>query len=192
MNNINSVEVKPVGVSSVEVNPVEVKTVKIEPVEVNPVEVKTVKIEPVEVNPVEVNPVEVNPVIPAIIGNVKVFEPQSSHETIRLEITNGGLEEIFVPKRQTHKISVVRGQVVLVVLPNNTPQEIPLDETSNKVVLIPPNVPYGFTNLHLEPCTVINAVLHLNPEHKLDHYSVEEPLVYESVNFEAYLQVKPK
>ena len=115
------------------------------------------------------------------VGSVRVFVSQSSHESVRMEVNHGVLDEIFVPKRQTHQVFVARGRVILVVWENQKPKDIHLDETMNQVVIIPPNVRYGFVNTHQEPSVVINAVVHdQGSNYQLEHYSVD-PIVYESV-----------
>ncbi|MEO1396916.1 MAG: hypothetical protein AAFV90_28900 [Cyanobacteria bacterium J06634_5] len=115
-------------------------------------------------------------------GTVSVYVSQTSHETVQMEVTQGVLDEIFVPNKQTHQVFVVRGKVVLVVWENQQPRDIHLDEKSSKVVVIPPDVCYGFINLHVEPSLVVNAVLHdQGSEYQLEHHPVENPLAYDSV-----------
>ncbi|MEL7357836.1 MAG: hypothetical protein AAFN40_14860 [Cyanobacteria bacterium J06560_6] len=129
-----------------------------------------------------VKSVEIKTLEKTKIGTVSVYVSQASHETVQMEVTQGVLDEIFVPNKQTHQVCVVRGKVVLVVWENQQPRDIPLDEKSNKVVVIPSNVYYGFINLCIKPSLVVNAVLHeQGSEYQLEHHSVENPLAYSNV-----------
>lgn len=130
----------------------------------------------------QVKTVEVKTVAQVKFGTIGVFDSQASHETICVEVSRGVLDEIFVPKQQTHQVSVVRGKVVLVVWQGQKHQDIHLEETLNQVVIIPSDVRYGFINLHKEPSVVVNAVLHdKGSDYQFEHYPVNKSITYEGV-----------
>lgn len=80
------------------------------------------------------------------------YTPQSSHETMLVQIPAGTIDDLFVHRYQTDQILVVRGSFVLVVLSDRQYQYIPLSEHQPQVVTIPPGVPHGAINLSGEPC----------------------------------------
>ena len=129
-----------------------------------------------------VKSVKVKAVEKVKVGTVSVYVSQASHETVRMEVTQSVLDEMFVPTKQTHQVFVVRGKVVLVVWENSEHRDIDLDENSDEVVIIPPDVRYGFINMDPEPSVVINAVLHdQGSDYQLEHQPVEKQLLYENV-----------
>lgn len=89
----------------------------------------------------------------------KFYTPQSSDETMLVQVPAGTIEELFVHYFQTDQILVVRGSFVLVVLQNRQYEYIPLCDRQPVVVTIPRGVPHSAINLSSEPCFLINAVL---------------------------------
>ena len=92
-------------------------------------------------------------------GMAKFYTPQSSHETMLVQIAAGAIDDLFVHHFQTDQLLVVRGSFVLVVLSDRQYQYIPLSEYRPAVVTIHPNVPHAAINLSDQPCVMVNAVL---------------------------------
>ncbi|HEY9676334.1 MAG TPA: cupin domain-containing protein [Waterburya sp.] len=112
-------------------------------------------------------------------GMTEFYTPQSSHETILVQIPPGTLEDLFVHRFQTDQLLVVRGSFVLIVLQNRRYQYIPLTETQPMVVTIPPGVPHGAINLSAEPCVLVNAVLRHGEPHERDYRPMKPPFPYD-------------
>jgi len=99
-----------------------------------------------------INQVEVRPLESIQGGMAQFYTPQSSHETMLVQIPAATIDDLFVHRFQTDQILVVRGSFVLVVLQNRRYQYIPLSEEQPVVVKIPPFVPHGAINLSAEGC----------------------------------------
>lgn len=112
-------------------------------------------------------------------GMAEFYTPQSSHETILVQIPPGTVDELFVHRFQTDQLLVVRGQFVLVVLQNRHYQYIPLGEDQPQVVKIPRGVPHGAINLSDRPCVLVNAVLRHGPVHERDYQPLKRPFPYD-------------
>lgn len=112
-------------------------------------------------------------------GQLDFFTPQSSDETMLVNLPPDTIDELFVHRFQTDQLLVVRGQFVLVVLQNRRYDYIPLSANDPKVVTIPPGVPHGAINLHQEPCTLVNAVLRHGPAHARDYQPLKRPFPYD-------------
>jgi uncharacterized RmlC-like cupin family protein len=111
-------------------------------------------------------------------GMAQFYTPQSSHETMLVQIPAGAVDDLFVHRYQTDQILVVRGSFVLVVLSDRRYQYIPLSEHQPQVVMIPPGVPHGAINLSREPCFLVNAVLRHGAAHEKDYQPLKRPLPY--------------
>ncbi|GAP98310.1 hypothetical protein [Leptolyngbya sp. NIES-2104] len=61
-------------------------------------------------------------------GMAEFYTPQSSHETMLVNIPAGTIDDLFVHRTQTDQLLVVRGSFILVVLQNRKYQYIPLSE----------------------------------------------------------------
>jgi uncharacterized RmlC-like cupin family protein len=123
--------------------------------------------------------VTVSPLSSVKGGMTEFYTPQSSHETIMVQIPAGTIDDLFVHRTHTDQLLVVRGCVVLVTLQNRRYQYIPLSESNAAVVRIPPGVPHGAINPSAEPCVVINAVFRHKPAHKLDYRPLKLPFPYD-------------
>ena len=112
-------------------------------------------------------------------GMAEFFTPQTSHETILVQVAAGAMDDLFVHHFQTDQLLVVRGDFVLVVLSNRQYQYIPLSEYRPAVVTIPPNVPHAAINLSDRPCLVVNAVLRHGAPHPKDYQPRRHPFPYD-------------
>ncbi|WP_033365704.1 cupin domain-containing protein [Mastigocladopsis repens] len=112
-------------------------------------------------------------------GMSEFFTPQTSHETMLVQIPPNTVDDLFVHKSQTDQILVVKGRFVLVTLLNKQYQYIPLSEDHPVVVKIPPGVLHGVINLRSEPCVVVNAVLRHRPPQERDYVTCGRPFPYD-------------
>lgn len=112
-------------------------------------------------------------------GMSQFYTPQSSHETMLVQIPPGTLEDLFVHRFQTDQLLVVRGSFVLVILQNRHYQYIPLNEYQPTVVTIPPGVPHGAINLSAQACVLVNAVLRHGVAHERDYRPLKPPVPYD-------------
>jgi uncharacterized RmlC-like cupin family protein len=112
-------------------------------------------------------------------GMAEFFTPQSSNETILVQVAAGAMDDLFVHHFQTDQLLVVRGNFVLVVLSDRRYQYIPLSEDRPAVVTIPPNVPHAAINLMDTPCLVVNAVLRHGAPHPKDYQPRPNPFPYD-------------
>ncbi|WP_414753261.1 dTDP-4-dehydrorhamnose 3,5-epimerase [Anabaena sp. CCY 9910] len=112
-------------------------------------------------------------------GMVEFFTPQTSHETMLVQIAPNTIDDLFVHKSQTDQLLVVKGQVVLVTLINKQYKYIPLSENHPMVVTIPPGVLHGAINLSSQPCLLVNAVLRHRPPQERDYITCCRPFPYD-------------
>jgi dTDP-4-dehydrorhamnose 3,5-epimerase-like enzyme len=112
-------------------------------------------------------------------GMSEFYTPQSSHETIMVQIPAGTIDDLFVHRGQTDQLLVVRGSLVLVTLQNRRYQYVALSESRPAVVRIPPGVLHGAINPSVEPCVIINAVFRHKPAHELDYRPLKHPFPYD-------------
>lgn len=112
-------------------------------------------------------------------GMAKFYTPQSSHETMLVQVPAGARDDLFCHHFQTDQLLVVRGSFVLVVLQNRQYRYIPLSDRHPAVVKIPPGVPHGAINFSSEPCLVVNAVLRHGPVCERDYRPMKPPIPYD-------------
>jgi dTDP-4-dehydrorhamnose 3,5-epimerase-like enzyme len=112
-------------------------------------------------------------------GMAQFYTPQTSDETMLVQIPSGTIDELFVHRYQTDQLLVVRGSFVLVVLQNRQYEYIPLSENDPKVVKIPPGIPHGAINLSSSPCVLVNAVLRHGKPHAKDYRPMTPPFAYD-------------
>ncbi len=124
------------------------------------------------------NRIQVRPLESIRGGMAEFYTPQTSHETMLVNIPAGTVDELFVHHFQTDQILVVRGSFVLVGLLNRLYHYIGLSEDCPAVATIPPGVPHGAINLSSEPCVIVNAVLRNGPPHPKDYQPMKPPLPY--------------
>lgn len=112
-------------------------------------------------------------------GMIEFYTPQSSHETILVQVPPATIDDLFVHKTQTDQLLVVKGRFVLVTLINRQYCYTPLSDRQPVVVKIPPGVLHGAINLDSEPCVVVNAVLRHQPVQERDYIPQKRPFPYD-------------
>jgi len=112
-------------------------------------------------------------------GMAEFYTPQSSHETMLVNIPAQTIDDLFVHRTQTDQLLVVHGSFILVVLQNRKYQYIPLSEAQPQVVKIPSGVPHGAINLSDSPCLLVNAVLRHRAAIDRDYRPLRRPIPYD-------------
>jgi dTDP-4-dehydrorhamnose 3,5-epimerase-like enzyme len=123
--------------------------------------------------------IEIYPLASIKGGMAEFYTPQSSHETMLVQIPPKIIDDLFVHKSQTDQLLVVKGRFILVTLINRQYQYIPLSEHKPVVVKILPGVMHGAINLDPEPCVLVNAVLRHRPVHARDYIPQKRPFPYD-------------
>ncbi len=123
--------------------------------------------------------VEIRPLSSIKGGMAQFYTPQSSHETMLVQIPANTIDDLFVHKTQTDQILVVRGSFVIVTLINKKYEYIPLNEKYPAILTIPPGVLHGAINLNSEPCFIVNALLRHRPPTEKDYVTRGRPLPYD-------------
>jgi uncharacterized RmlC-like cupin family protein len=123
--------------------------------------------------------VEIHSLTSVKAGMIQFYTPQSSHETMLVQIPANTIDEMFVHKYQTDQLMVVRGNFILVILHNGKYQYIYLNDKDPKVVTIPPLVPHSAINTGNEPCTIVNAVIRHGQAHPSDYRPLKAPFPYD-------------
>ena len=123
--------------------------------------------------------IEIHPLASVKGGTIDFYTPQSSNETMLVQVPPNTADDLFVHKSQTDQLVVVKGRLVIVTLINRQYQYIPLSEDKPEVVKIPPGVMHGAINLDSEPCVLINAVLRHRPAHAKDYIPQKRPFPYD-------------
>ena len=122
--------------------------------------------------------VEIRTLTSAKSGMVEFYTPQSSHETMLVQVAAGVVDDIFVHHFQTDQLLVVRGSFVLVILQNRQYRYIPLSEHLPAVATIPAGVPHGAINFSDEPCVMVNAVLRHGIANERDYRPMKPRIPY--------------
>jgi oxalate decarboxylase/phosphoglucose isomerase-like protein (cupin superfamily) len=112
-------------------------------------------------------------------GMAEFFTPQTSHETMLVQIPAGAQDDLFVHRYQTDQLLVVRGSMVLVILQNRQYQYIALSEDQPTVVQIPPGVPHGAINPSRQDCVLVNAVLRHGQPYAKDYRPLRQHRPYD-------------
>ena len=112
-------------------------------------------------------------------GMTSFFTPQTSNETMLVQIPANTVEDLFVHKSQPDQLLVAKGRFVLVTLINKQYQYTPLSEEYPAVVTIPPGVLHGAINVSSEPCVVVNAVIRHREPQELDYVVRKKPFPYD-------------
>jgi dTDP-4-dehydrorhamnose 3,5-epimerase-like enzyme len=129
--------------------------------------------------------IEVYPLASIKGGMAQFYTPQSSHETMLVQIPANTIDDLFVHHFQTDQLLVVRGSFVLVVLQNRAYQYIHLSEDKPQVVRIPPGIPHGAINLSDRDCVLVNAVLRHGPAYEKDYRPLKRPFPYDLAQVQA-------
>jgi dTDP-4-dehydrorhamnose 3,5-epimerase-like enzyme len=111
-------------------------------------------------------------------GMMQFYTPQSSNETMLVQIPAKTIDDLFVHRNQTDQLFVVKGNFVLVTLENRQYRYIMLSDRVPQVVLIPPGVLHGAINLSTKPCLLVNAVLRHGPTNERDYIPRKRPFAY--------------
>lgn len=112
-------------------------------------------------------------------GTTRFYTPQSSDETMLVNISAGSVEDLFVHRYQTDQLLLVKGSMTLVILSNRQYEYIYLNENYPQVVTIPPGVPHSAINLSNENCLLVNAVIRHGPAHPKDYQPIKPPFPYD-------------
>ncbi len=112
-------------------------------------------------------------------GMAEFYTPQSSNETIVVKVPANVIDDLFVHKKQTDQLLVVRGSFVLVVLHNKQYQYIPLSEDVPQVAIIPKGILHGAINFENRDCLLVNAVLRNGKPSAKDYQPLPKPFPYD-------------
>lgn len=112
-------------------------------------------------------------------GMSQFYTPQTSHETMLVEIPAHSVDNLFVHHFQTDQLLVVRGSFVLVVLQDRQYRYIRLCDSYPQVVKIPPGIPHTAINPYSEKCVLVNAVLRHGEKHPKDYQPLPPPFPYD-------------
>ncbi len=134
-----------------------------------------------------VREIEICPLASVKGGMAEFYTPQSSHETMLVQIPSGTIDDLYVHKSQTDQLLVVKGSLVLVTLINRRYKYIPLSEHRPVVVKIPPGVLHGAINLEPAACVLVNAVLRHRPPQERDYIPQKRPFPYDIAVAQAVL-----
>lgn len=131
--------------------------------------------------------IEISPLASVKGGMIDFYTPQSSHETMLVQIPPETIDDLFVHKSQTDQILLVKGRFVLVTLIERQYHYTPLSEDRPVVVKIPPGVMHGAINVDPEPCVLVNAVLRHRPVQERDYIPWKPPFPYDIAAAKAVL-----
>lgn len=112
-------------------------------------------------------------------GMVQFFTPQTSNETVLVQIPANTIDDLFVHKTHTDQLLVVKGEFVIVILIDKKYQYIALTDKRPAVLIIPPGVLHGAINFSDEPAVVVNAVLRHHEPHPMDYVTRGKPFTYD-------------
>ena len=112
-------------------------------------------------------------------GGIHFFTPQSSNETVLVEIPPYTIDELFCHQFQTDQLFVVRGSVVLAYLQNHQYDYILMTQAFPLLVKIPPGIPHAAINLGPEACWVVNALIRHGPPFARDYQPIKRPFPYD-------------
>jgi mannose-6-phosphate isomerase-like protein (cupin superfamily) len=130
--------------------------------------------------------VEIHQLTSVKAGMIQFYTPQSSNETMLVQIPPNTIDDMFVHKYQTDQLMVVRGNFILVVLHDGKYQYIPLSDAEPQVVTIPQMVPHSAINIGNEPCMIINAVIRHGESHPADYRPIKAPFPYDLSQINRY------
>ena len=112
-------------------------------------------------------------------GMAEFYTPQSSDETMIVKVPANTIDDLFVHKKQTDQLLVVKGGFVLVVLYDREYQYIPLTEEIPQVVTIPKGILHGSINFSDRDCLLVNAVLRHGKSNPKDYQPMSKPYPYD-------------
>jgi len=112
-------------------------------------------------------------------GMSQFYTPQTSDETMLVEIPANTVDDLFVHHFQTDQLLVVRGSFVLVALHNRKYHYYHLRDRCPQVVKIPPGIPHGAINLYPDNCFLVNAVIRHGTADEKDYRPLPPPFPYD-------------
>jgi dTDP-4-dehydrorhamnose 3,5-epimerase-like enzyme len=121
-------------------------------------------------------------------GMAEFYTPQASNETMLVKVPANTIDDLFVHKKQTDQLLIVKGSFVLVTLHNRKYQYIPLSDQVPQVVTIPKGVLHGAINLSNQDCLLVNAVLRHGEPQERDYQPVPKPFPYDLVQAKLSLE----
>ena len=121
-------------------------------------------------------------------GMAEFYTPQSSNETMLVQIAANTVDDLFVHRFQTDQLLVVRGSFVLVTLENRQYRYTLMSDRLPMVVTIPRGVLHRAINLTNEPCLLVNAVLRHAPTHERDYRPIKRPFPYDLEKVQALIK----
>ncbi len=123
--------------------------------------------------------IEIHPLTSVTAGVSQFYTPQSSNETMLVQLPANTIEDLFVHRHQTDQLLVVKGSFVLVTLENRRYHYTLLSDCEPRVVTVPAGVLHGAINLNSEPCLLVNAVLRHGPRLERDYRPAKPPFPYD-------------
>ncbi len=114
-------------------------------------------------------------------GMAQFYTPQSSDETMLVEIPANTIDDLFVHHFQTDQLLVVKGDFILVTLQNRKYKYILASEKIPQVITIPPGIPHGAINLNNQSCVLVNAVLRHGEIYPKDYQPIPKPFPYDLI-----------
>ncbi|GET36286.1 dTDP-4-dehydrorhamnose 3,5-epimerase [Microseira wollei] len=121
-------------------------------------------------------------------GMAQFYTPQSSNETMLVQIAANTVDDLFVHRYQTDQLLVVRGSFVLVTLEDRQYRYTLMSDRFPMVVTIPRGVLHGAINLTNESCLLVNAVLRHGPTHERDYRPIKRPFPYDLEKVQALMK----
>ena len=112
-------------------------------------------------------------------GMSEFYTPQSSDETMVVKVPANSIDDLFVHKKQTDQLLVVKGGFILVVLYDRKYQYIPLTEEIPQVATIPRGILHGSINFSDRDCLLVNAVLRHGEPNSRDYQPTIRPFSYD-------------
>lgn len=131
--------------------------------------------------------IQIRPLSSTKAGTIQFYTPQSSDETMLVQVSAHSIEDLFVHRNQTDQLLVVRGSFVLVTLENRRYNYTVLSDCLPRVVTIPAGVLHGAINLSSEPCVLVNAVLRHALANDRDYRPVKPPFPYDLAAVQALI-----
>lgn len=112
-------------------------------------------------------------------GKARFYTPQSSDETMLVNVSPGVVEDLYVHYFQTDQLLVVKGSLTIVILSNRQYEYIDLKEENPQVLVIPRGIPHGAINNSTENCLLVNAVIRHGKVCAKDYQPIKLPFPYD-------------
>ena len=112
-------------------------------------------------------------------GMSEFYTLQSSDETMVVKVPANSIDDLFVHRKQTDRLLVVKGSFVLVLLYDRAYQYIPLTEEIPQIVTIPKGILHGSINFSDRDCLLVNALLRHGKPNSRDYQPTKKPFPYD-------------